>query len=101
MKINLNGDDFNLDVEKAVLIGALTKIPKTRPVRVSDIPNGSLFTWNGDRYVMIDNKSRKQGQCICITEVFSPYQVWFDDDTDLKYWSFADRNWISEIRGGY
>lgn len=105
MQITRKGKKYILDIEKAIELGVLKA--KSRPIKISDIPNGAVFRWkfeeNYDYYLMLDNKKLDRGQSISITssgESTSPYNAWFEDETeDLSFLDVKKEEWVSEIEG--
>ncbi len=102
MKITLDNVDYNLNVEAAMKLGVLTQVPKTRPIYVTDIPNGSAFRWKDGMFVMRNNTATSPKQCIqvCGDGIDDPEQTWFDHSTALSYWDEKQELWISEVENG-
>ncbi len=110
MKITIEGVDYELNVYLAEARGCLKKIPRTRPVGIQDIPNGSLFKWIEDvenpddttqLFVMRDNLLTTNGQCISAMPD-CPRLCWFWHKGDEKFlfWSETDKKWVSEVPVG-
>lgn len=103
-KVTINGTDYNLDLNKAIADGYLTVLPKSRRLKVTDIPNGAIFRWideDGDvsTYLMVNNKMGSPGQCLSI-DGGMPYKTWFDvndESTQLSYFGIDSERWISEV----
>lgn len=102
MKITLESENYDLNIERAIDLGVLTPIPKTRPVYVKDIPNGSVFRWKSGRFVMRDNTATSPKQCIQVSgsDIECPEPTWFAYNTELTYWDEKRRLWIKEVENG-
>lgn len=99
--ITLNGEPWNLDVQRAISLGVLTKTH--RLPMVEDVPNGSLFKirnslFPDEVYLMVDNKLIGGNQCIRILDgkvspTFQPL------DQHVYYWK-PSFGWVYQIEIG-
>lgn len=94
-EVVINNVKYNLDVQSALSAGVLTKVPARRPLKLSDIPNRSVFqcrtihtdAWNADLFYMVNNTSNTIEQAIGFkTSAHILYPAFFaPDDTSVVY----------------
>lgn len=109
MIINHKNIKYSLDIRKAIQLGVMTKIPKTRPVMIKDIPNNTIFRWSYKdgrnqiyyEYMMADSASTAFNNCISLdgkigkrgTEAL----VVDDEEIVLEFLDAKKEKWIREI----
>ncbi|RTL00380.1 MAG: hypothetical protein EKK57_07200 [Proteobacteria bacterium] len=107
MNIKIDGSNYILDIQAAIKAGVLKKEKKMRPIKASDVPNGSLVrycyrgVYNWYEFVMIDNKIKGDGQLICNhgDDKGQPgYLLFIDEGNYLyEYYDYSTRTWIREV----
>lgn len=94
-EVVINNVKYNLDVQSALSAGVLTRVPSRRPLKLSDIPNQSVFQyrtihtdeWNTSVFYMVNNTSNTVEQAIGFkTSAHILYPAFFaPDDTSVVY----------------
>ena len=101
--VTLNGQKYNLDINRGIELGILTVVDVNRPLKFKDLKNGDIFQWrfkNGRgwsvNYVMLDIDKRVDGQAINMS-VF-PASTWFspeeDSDVIFRKYDIDKRVWV-------
>ena len=104
MIINHKKTKYSLDIDKAIQLGVMTKIPKMRKIKACDIPKYALFRWAYTHipniyynYVMIDSYLRDRGQIVS-TETGGFGWIDFDDESIIcEFFDIKKQKWIREI----
>ena len=86
--------------------GVFKPVPKTRPIRYSDLKNGDVFKWKEEsddawedtEFVMVDKDKVGSGQVIRVKPAYS--REWFSRDDSIvmfAVWDYGSAKWVGEM----